>query len=218
MKKYKLPAKLMIFGIFITLLLGFPITVYAVPAFFTWGSFDAGGSTAYGVYEHNNIDPLLTGALAQLLWVGPDGLINTPLQNGSAGGDDVILDTATVLNGLPLPPAQWDRGYIPLETYTYDTGDPQNGNTVYIRAWNASTPANATAYGNSTTSSLTSGGTFNAPRWIMTNTPTAITLSTFHATSTGNSSLIRISLTILVGIIGLYVLYVLIFRRVRNHI
>jgi len=164
--------------------------VWAVPASFLWGSFDSGGATTYGVYEHDNVTILQTGDLAQLIWAGPNGSIDPPTPSGGVTGDDVILDTSAVNNGSPLPPSAQNRGYIPFKTYTFDTENPQNNGTIYIRAWNASTAAGATAYGNSTTGTLTNGGTFNAPRWTMMYTPNAVTLSSFRAADRPGNALI----------------------------
>jgi len=148
---------------------------------FDWGSFDSGGSTTYGVYEADNTTVLQTWDLVQLIWTGADGTIDPPQPDGSTTDDDQILDSSTVRNDLPGDPA--NKGYIPLKTYTFFPSDPQSGGTVYIRAWNASTASSATAYGDSTTATLTGGGTFNAPRWKMTHTPSVVTLVTFRAAS-----------------------------------
>jgi hypothetical protein len=182
--------KLASVGLFLLSACLVPSPAWAVPASFQWGSFDSLGSTAYGVYEHDNVTILQTGDLAQLIWAGPNGVIDPPTPSGGVTGDDVILDTSAVNNGAPLPPPARNRGYIPIKTYSFDTGNPQNNGTIYIRAWNASTAAGATAYGDSTTGTLTNGGTFNAPRWIMMYTPNAVTLSSFRAAGRPGNALI----------------------------
>ncbi|MCA9873055.1 MAG: hypothetical protein KC441_05355 [Anaerolineales bacterium] len=149
----------------------------AVPTSFQWGSFSATGSTSFGVYESDGNTILETGDLVQLLWAGPDGLVDPPLPDGSPTGDDQLLDTTTVQNTGSLPPPARNKGYVPLHTYSCDTTDPQINGVVYQRAWNASTAGSATAYGNSGTGTLTSGGSFNALRWQMTHSPTAVTLN-----------------------------------------
>jgi hypothetical protein len=143
----------------------FPILAQATPASFEWGTFSATGQTTFGVYDLNNTTILQTGDLAQFIWAGPDRLIDPPMPDGSPGGDDLILDVSAIQNSGSLPPPARNKGYIPLKTFSFDTDAPQNGGTVYIRAWNASTPASATAYGDSQTGILSSGGVLNAPRW-----------------------------------------------------
>jgi hypothetical protein len=137
----------------------------ATPASFEWGTFSSTGQTTFGVYDVDNITILQTGDLAQFIWTGTDGQIDPPLPDGAPGGDDQLLDTSAVQNSGSLPPPAQNRGYITLKTYSFDTTNPQNGGIVYIRAWNASTPAGATAYGDSQTGTLTDGGVLNAPRW-----------------------------------------------------
>jgi hypothetical protein len=176
-------SKFVFLGLIILMALLKPYPVQADPASFEWGTFDSGGSTSYGVYEADNVTILETGDLVQFIWAGPDGEIDPPQPDGTPSDDDQVLDTSTIENGGSLPPPAQNKGYIPLVTYSFDTGDSQNGGTVYIRAWNASTAASATAYGDSSTGTLSNGGTLNAPRWRMTYTPNAITLSTFRASS-----------------------------------
>jgi hypothetical protein len=184
MRKATRFSKFVFVGLFLLWTLLTPHPVQADPANFEWGSFDSGGSTAYGVYDTDNATILETGDLAQFIWAGSDGEIDPPQPDGTPGDDDQLLDTSAIENAGSLPPAAQNKGYIPLNTYSYDTGDPQNNGTVYIRAWNASTAADATAYGDSSTGTLSNGGTLNAPRWYTdNNNPTAVTLSTFRATS-----------------------------------
>src|SRR5512132_2163532 len=72
----------------------------AMPSPFSWGSFSPTGATTYGVYDTDNATILQTGDTAQLLWVGPNGAIDPPLNaTGAAGGDDRVLDTNAVQNG-----------------------------------------------------------------------------------------------------------------------
>lgn len=199
MSKASRPLKLVSIILLLLSALLMPSSVSAVPASFQWGSFDSGGSTAYGVYEHDNTTILQTGDLAQLIWAGPDGTIDPPTPDGGVTDDDVILDTGAVNNGLPLPPPAHNHGYIPFKTYSFDTENPQNNGTIYIRAWNASTAASATAYGDSTTSTLTNGGAFNAPRWTMMYTPNAVTLTSFRAAGRPGNALMWGGLGLLAG-------------------
>jgi hypothetical protein len=168
--------KLGVLGLtFLTLFLGVQ-SIHAVPATFDWGTYDAAGSTLFGVYESDNSTILQTADIVQFIWAGPDASINPPLSNGNPTGDDVILDTSIVQNGSGPPPVR-NKGYVFLKTYSYNTTDPENNGVVYMRVWNDSLIANATAYGDSGTGTLTAGGSFNAPRWRMTFTPSAVTLS-----------------------------------------
>lgn len=151
-----------IIGIFLTSLVQM---VHAIPANFDWGSFDAGGATSFGVYDEDNSTILESGDLVELIWAGPDGLVDPPQAEGGPGGDDMLLATAAIVNGGSLPPPLQNKGYIPLQTYSYDTEDIQQNGTVYIRAWNAPDVEQATAYGNSETVILSEGGVFLANRW-----------------------------------------------------
>jgi hypothetical protein len=159
-----------------------PQEVQAAPANFEWGSFSAAGLTTFGVYDTDNATVLQTGDLAQLIWAGPDGVIDPPQSDGAPGDDDQLLQSSSINNELPLPPHQQNKGYISLKTYTFDTDDLQNSGTIYIRAWNASTPQTATAYGDSETTTLVGGTQWSAPRWYTGQGPTAVTLSFFAAT------------------------------------
>ncbi len=187
--------------------------VRAIPTSIDWGSFNSSGLTTYGVYEADDVTILQTGDLAQLIWAGPNGIIDPPQPDGTTSGDDVILDTSAINNGAPLPPPLQNKGYIPLKTYSFDDQDPKTGGVIYIRAWNASTAASATAYGNSTTSNLTPGGVFNAPRWRMTHTPTAVVISTFNASGQVFSPWLIILITGL--LIAVIVASSVIIKRVR---
>lgn len=142
-----------------------PGLVWAAPASFDWGSMSAAGSTGYGVYDADDATILQTGDLAQLIWAGPDGIIALPNCDGSPAGDDRLLQTSTIQNGGSLPPPAHSKGYLPLNTYTYDPGGQLDGGVVYLRAWNASTVEAATAYGNSGTGTLVAGSIYNAGRW-----------------------------------------------------
>ena len=170
------------------------------PADFDWGSFDAQGGSGFGVYEADDVTVLPTGALAQLIWAGPDGAINQPQADGQPGGDDQLLDTSSVANGPPLTPDQQDKGYIPLKVYSFEDGAAQSGGVVTIRAWNAGTVVSATVHGDSITGTLTIGGVLNAPRWHVTSAPTAITLSGLTARPGSSPQLPVVTLAILLGI------------------
>ncbi len=169
-----------------------------VPVPFDWGSFSSSGHSTYGVYDDDNVTTLQTGDLALLIWAGADGRIDPPNPDGSPGGDDMMLDTNTIQNGAPLPPPARDRGYIPFKTFTYDSAGPLNNAVVFIRAWNASEPSRATAFGDSSTALLLAGATFNAARWntnvtwpvepVATATPTATSTPSPSPTATATST------------------------------
>lgn len=169
-----------------------------VPVTFDWGSFSSSGQTTYGVYDYDNLTPLQTGDMAQLIWTGANGIINPPNPDGSPGGDDLMLDTNTIQNGAPLPPPARNRGYISFRIFTFDSADPLDNTMVFIRAWNAFEPAQATAFGDSSTALLQAGATFNAPRWntnvtwpvepVVTTTPTTTSTPSPSATATATST------------------------------
>jgi hypothetical protein len=168
----------------LALILSYPLTVYAVPVSFDWGSFNSGGSTDFGVYDTDNATILQTGDLAQLIWTGADQQINPPGIGGAVSGDDVLLDTTTVENLGSLTPPMRNKGYILFKTSSFDSGDPWIGKGVYIRAWNAVTASVATAYGNSALATLTPMGQHNWPRWYTNESvPLSVNISYFTATS-----------------------------------
>lgn len=135
--------------------------VSATPAGFDWGSFSSSGDETYGVRAGGI--PVDTGSLVQLIWVGTDGAVDVPDTDGTPGDDDVLLDTGTVLNDAPLPPPLRNKGYVPLSTYTFDTEAEYAGGIVYMRAWDGPSAATSTAFGDSTTGTLSAGSSFNAP-------------------------------------------------------
>ena len=157
--------------------------VWAFGVSFDWGTWGPPLNSQFGVYEADNTTPLEAGDIAQLIWTGPDGQIDPPLADGSTTGDDQILDINFVDTGDDIPPGFLGRGYVVLKTFNYDTEDPISDGIVYIRAWNDSDPAAATAFGNSTTETLDGGVVgqqWSAPRWTMQyENPTAVTLGTF---------------------------------------
>lgn len=175
------------FNLFTIMLLALTMTFTALPlkaaapTSFDWGS---SGPSGFGVLDADNTTILQTGDLVQFIWTGADGTIDpSECSTGNPTDDDQLLATSTVQNG-GLPPTLANKGLVTLSTYSYDTADPQNGGTVYLRAWNDSTAASATHYGDSSTSTLTALGSFNAPSWNTdTNCVLAVTLADFSATS-----------------------------------
>ncbi len=185
----------------------------AIGVSFEWGSWGTppnGGE--YGVYEADDTTPLLQGDRVQLIWTGPDGEIDPPQTGGSTSDDDQILDTNYIDTGS-FPPPFLGQGFFVLQLYDYDTEDPESGGIVYVRGWNDSNPAAATAYGDSETETLNGaeiGQQWNVPRWTMQyNHPTAVTLGAF------GSSVLQTSILPWAGfgILCLGTLSTVLFRR-----
>lgn len=140
-------------------------TARAVPTHLEWGSFDADGSDAYGVYDSDGVTPLASYAQVDLMWAGADGQIDPPTCMGEATGDDLILDATAVLNGAPLPTELQNKGYVPFKLFTFDSTDTAVDGTLYLRGWNSYSPLAATAYGNSETGLLEGTTLFRPGRW-----------------------------------------------------
>lgn len=177
------------------------------PSSISWGSFDSEGSTAYGVYNSDNITPLQPGCLAQLIWAGPDGRIDPPMGNGLPSGDDELFDTSTVTQNNSLPPTMRDKGYISFKNYTYQftgTDDPRLAGVIYIRAWSAPAAGAAVPYGDSTTGVLMGATSqqWRPGRWYTPSVPTAVDLAYFTATSRSNHVLLEWETTMELNIIG----------------
>jgi hypothetical protein len=165
------------------LLLLAPLPALAAPVTFSWGSFSPSGSAAYGVLDSDNSTPLQTGDLVQLIYAGANGIPDPPNADGLPGGDDELLQTSAVQNGMPFPPPMRGLGYIPSSTFTFDDADLRRGGWVYIRAWNGPTPQEATAWGESDSTRLEpepAAGVFNVTGWS-TGLPTAVELASFTA-------------------------------------
>lgn len=182
----------------------------ATPVSFDWGSYSSSGSSLYGVYDADGVTPLATGDLVQLIWVGPDGMVDPPDMDGTPGGDDVQLSVGRVENGGTLPPPLHDKGYVPLMTYTYDDADAQAGHIIYARAWNDAVGGQGSLYGNSVTGTL-SGYAWNIPRWHVASSSTEVRVTS--ATAKGSSGGVPV-LAAVVGIIGLATLGLV--RRLRE--
>lgn len=188
----------------------------SAPIVFEWGSYDAGGDDGYGVYDADNLHPLATGSLVQLIWAGPDGDINAPGENGAAGGDDQLLATSQVLNGPPLPPPMQDRGYVALNAYSFDSDSSANGGVVFVRAWNGNTIASAAAYGDSEPGTLTDGGVLNAPRWQTDQLVTSVTLRQMDTPKDATSALFLGTASLTLIALGAGVLLTAKYRDSRN--
>lgn len=179
-------------GLIAVALVMVPLLAEAAPITLEWGSFSADGLTTFGVYQSDDTTILPQGALAQLIWVGPNGVIDYPQCDGTPGGDDQLLSVSAVKNNY-IPASLKNKGYIPLTAVSpgIDDADPRVGKLVYIRAWNGA-PAAGKDFGNSVTAPLTASGYFNAPRWHMTRTcsPTAVLWSAFDAQAVGATVLV----------------------------
>jgi hypothetical protein len=106
----------------------------------TSGILDVDGVT----YLQGNVMEL-SGDLVQLIWTGPDGVIDAPDSLGRTTDDDSLLGTTFIGYGYPFEP---DAGKFSI-IWTHDLLAP--GNIVYIRAWNDSVvvPGQRIDYGNS---------------------------------------------------------------------
>jgi hypothetical protein len=137
-----------------------------------------GGST-YLYSDSVGGTKLATGSLLQFIYAGADGLVSPPDANGNPTGDDQLIQTGTI--GTPWPTAAGEFFYF-LDNLT-------DYAKIYVRAWNASSAAAATKYGNSELFTL-NGGT---PK------PTPLTWNVISfATTTnkpGNVTLVSIAVT-----------------------
>ena len=101
------------------------------------------------VYNQNGIgagNELALNCVLQYIYAGPNGTIDTPNQDGSVGGDDVLVATKSVGNDTVWATFSNQAGmFYHGVTGTYTSGSPK----IYVRAWNAGTIATATHYGNS---------------------------------------------------------------------
>lgn len=95
-----------------------------------------------------------SGDLAQLILVGPNGVIDPPDSFGNPGGDDVLLIATHVGAGLPTT----NTGLLVKSNILYP--DSHAGTNAYVRFWNASTAAASTHYGTSAVFALPPGDAF----------------------------------------------------------
>ncbi len=147
----------------ITLLIS--IFIFAFGIFSAFGSAYADNFSARGqVMDYDGVTPLPgTGLVAlatvtagqsfgyiQVIYAGSDGLIDNPTSDGSTTNDDVLLVTSeysgqvntAVGEGLPsLPQGRFFEDFV---------HDRSVGDKIYCRAWNNTSPAVSTLYGDST--------------------------------------------------------------------
>ena len=119
-------------------------------------------SSSTGVRDSNNVTPLVGNGLGgnsdyvQVIYSGPDAVIDPPQSDGHTTGDDVLLETEefsgqffTVIGeGFPFNPNEGK--FLEDFKHALDTGA-----RIYVRAWNASSPENATHYGDSALYTIT---------------------------------------------------------------
>ena len=105
-----------------------------------------------GVYDIAG-DPLVgrtgttSGDLVQLIWAGPDSLIDPPYLAGGTTGDDEVVDSTQIGNGYPIIFGDANGRF----TKTFQGSQLSTGNWFYIRAWDDSiVVAGQTMYGHST--------------------------------------------------------------------
>jgi hypothetical protein len=85
------------------------------------------------------------GCLVQILNVGTNGIPDLPKSDGSPGGDDTVVATATI--GQGIAPSVSRSGQFSISIYP----SLPDGTIVYARAFNAPTVAGATTWGQSAT-------------------------------------------------------------------
>jgi PEP-CTERM motif len=121
-----------------------PILTVALTASTSFGAINWKTGTGVVLTNDDGTTPLvaarddLTGSFIQLLWAGPNGLIDaasSAVGSNGAGGDDVVIDVAWLGIGLSsTPPAgvlaqQPEGGTSPVNL------GPNN--VIFARAWNA---------------------------------------------------------------------------------
>ncbi|PIS29178.1 hypothetical protein COT42_06040 [Candidatus Saganbacteria bacterium CG08_land_8_20_14_0_20_45_16] len=106
----------------------------------------AGGGRVYNQAGIGAGHELAVGSVIQYIYAGSDGAINPPATDGDKTGDDVILSTRSVGDDTVYLVFSHVAGqFYHSVTGTYTSGSPK----VYVRAWNSSSIATATHYGNS---------------------------------------------------------------------
>src|SRR5690606_12187570 len=102
-------------------------------------------SSSTGIRDSDNTTPLVGNGLGgnsdyiQVIYSGPDSVIDPPESNGQPTGDDVLLETEefpgqffTVIGeGFPFNPNEGK--FLEDFNHSLDTGA-----RIYVRAWNAS--------------------------------------------------------------------------------
>jgi hypothetical protein len=103
-----------------------------------------------GVFQSDSVTLLKDGDIVQCLYAGPDGKIDPPNTDGTAGGDDVLLKLAfekgknSTVIGASFPSDPDEGKFFDVFKYNLKKDD-----IIYCRAWNGKTFEEATCYGNS---------------------------------------------------------------------
>jgi hypothetical protein len=103
-----------------------------------------------GVFQGDGRTLLKDGNIVQCLYAGPDGYIDPPNTDGTAGNDDVLLELAfdageySTVIGASFP-ADPDEGKF-FDVFKYNL---KKDDTIYCRAWNGKTLEKANCYGDS---------------------------------------------------------------------
>jgi len=103
-----------------------------------------------GVFQSDGVTLLKDGDIVQCLYAGPDGKIDPPNTDGTAGGDDVLLKLAFETGKYSTKigasfPSDPDEGKF-FDMFKYN---PKKNGVIYCRAWNGKTIEEATCYGDS---------------------------------------------------------------------
>ena len=106
---------------------------------------DAAGQVLSGSNPNANAFglPLVPGCVVQIIDAGPDGQAGWPAAGGGVSGDDVLMYTATI--GQGIVPTDTGSGRLDASF----TPPPALGTRMYARAFNAATAASATHWGQS---------------------------------------------------------------------
>jgi len=93
-----------------------------------------------------------TATMFQVIWAGPDQTIDPPRADGSTSDDDRVL--AVYPTGKEY--GRFGRGYEAFpqlgrfdDEFLHNTHPTNPAQVVYVRAWDAATPADSVAYGDS---------------------------------------------------------------------
>ena len=125
------------------------ILILILTSVFLGGAARAGNlewfASARSIFDFEGITPLRgsfngSGCLVQLIWVGPNGVIDLPNPDGSPGGDDLLVEDSTGSQnptwiGHGLGPKGVDNGKFYVSDITYSL---PIGSYVYTRVFDAS--------------------------------------------------------------------------------
>jgi len=111
---------------------------------------------SYALIDENNVNLVgdsSSGDLVQVILAGVDG-IDAPDPYGDPGGNDVLMFTLHVGQGMPIP----GTGMLDVFPLNYDSAMVTSN--IYVRFWNAASVGSATYYGNSSIFQLPPGDPF----------------------------------------------------------